>query len=200
MTYKAIEIANYIIKKANKENIIISSQKLQRALYFCYGIFYAKTGKKLFEEDFEAWFNGPVVKLVFMEFSIQGFEDLKPLKTYIDYVSSDDGFSIIKRDFDNFEVSPEDKEILDKAIEKIIKLSDEELLEMTKNQTPWLETFISEKRKVIPHERIRDFFLEVENEWLCKNVASSDNLSDRYIIGRDEFLETMESCEKKKTP
>ncbi|HAN10117.1 MAG TPA: hypothetical protein DCP90_05850 [Clostridiales bacterium] len=79
--FSALDIAKWFILKTNAEvelNEIdndfdvyerITHLKLQKILYYAYGIFLSYTeGKKLFEEKILAWEHGPVIDEVYQEY------------------------------------------------------------------------------------------------------------------------------------
>ena len=77
MTYKAKEIAGYLIETANQMGKTISNLKLQKILYFAWKDFYKATGEYLFKEEFEAWKFGPVVSEVYYEYCAYGWRQRK---------------------------------------------------------------------------------------------------------------------------
>lgn len=70
--YKAIDIAKYIIMYCTQREVTVSNIKLQKILYFVYGVYLVRTGSPLFEDEFRAWQYGPVVEAVYNEFCIFG--------------------------------------------------------------------------------------------------------------------------------
>ena len=70
MSNRRIElaVANSILKRAFEENCEITPLKLQKLMYFTYKEYLQKTGTALFDERFEVWKLGPVVKSVYNEF------------------------------------------------------------------------------------------------------------------------------------
>lgn len=61
----AIDVAAYVASAANVPSG--DSMKIQKLVYFAQAWHLAWTGRPLFEDDFEAWPNGPVVRSVFRE-------------------------------------------------------------------------------------------------------------------------------------
>lgn len=57
------DVAKYILTKQGK----LSTWKLQKLCYYAQAWQLAWTGKPLFDEDFEAWANGPVCPVLFRE-------------------------------------------------------------------------------------------------------------------------------------
>lgn len=66
--YKAIDVANTILKIGCEHNISISNMKLQKLLYYAQGWFLAVNDEPLFEEDFKRWAFGPVCPPVYNKF------------------------------------------------------------------------------------------------------------------------------------
>ena len=65
---KVLEISNYILDYLESSNVSVSNLKLQKLLYFSYGIYLQSYNTKLFENKIEAWMRGPVVEAVYKEF------------------------------------------------------------------------------------------------------------------------------------
>ena len=74
MTHQeSIASANYIIENINKNNIEdLTNLKLQKLLYFAYGVHLSLFNQKLFDSKIEAWQHGPVVPDVYQEFKSFG--------------------------------------------------------------------------------------------------------------------------------
>lgn len=60
----ALNIANAILYKGFSEGVDLTPMKLQRLLYLTYKEFYKRTNTLLFDEKFEVWKYGPVVRSV----------------------------------------------------------------------------------------------------------------------------------------
>ena len=70
--YTAAAISNYFIAKNQKEFANLTHLKLQKLLYFAQGWFMANYNMQLFNEGFEAWRLGPVVRSIYRELSGMG--------------------------------------------------------------------------------------------------------------------------------
>ena len=55
------QIANYFIKQANKENVVLTKLKLMKLVYISYAWYLYYTNEDLFDEKIEAWQYGEVV-------------------------------------------------------------------------------------------------------------------------------------------
>lgn len=70
---EATKVAEYILWYLNeKYDIKISNLRLQKYLFLCQCNSIAASGKTLFEEDFDVWAHGPVVKTVYFKYCING--------------------------------------------------------------------------------------------------------------------------------
>lgn len=69
---KALEVARYILTKSNKDGHPISNLQLQKMLYYIQYEFLTNYEKSLFDDDFEAWKFGPVIPVVYYEYSHMG--------------------------------------------------------------------------------------------------------------------------------
>lgn len=70
---EATKVAEYILWYLNeKYDIKISNLRLQKYLFLCQCNSIAARGKTLFEEDFDVWAHGPVVKSVYFRHCMNG--------------------------------------------------------------------------------------------------------------------------------
>jgi uncharacterized phage-associated protein len=81
--------ANYIIENLHKRNIDdLTNLKLQKLLYFAYGVHLSLFNEKLFEGEIQAWKFGPVIPEVYNEFKDHGKNPITPsslARIVIDY-------------------------------------------------------------------------------------------------------------------
>lgn len=141
---RAIYLARYIIHKANKEHYLITNLKLQKILYYVQGMYLARFGERLFDDEIEAWTYGPVVRSVYNVYCLYGAVSL-----YEPEDISLSGLTLEKQKF------------IDMVIMEKLKYSGSELVRMTHQEAPWksCEDRISDK-PVIPFETIQRFFKE----------------------------------------
>lgn len=78
-------VANAILQQSFNEEILVNPFKLQKIMYYVYRDYLKATGKSLFEDYFEVWKWGPVVKSIYDEF--KGFGS-NPITRY---ATEDDG-------------------------------------------------------------------------------------------------------------
>lgn len=154
MGYTPQHIANYFLNRASDEGRGLSPMKLIKLIYIAYGWYIALTGKKLFDEEIQAWKHGPVIPSIYHEF-----------KHYKSNFIDEDASAF---DLDTFKetipfVSPVDNEvnlILDKVWLAYKDFSGIALRGKTHEEgTPWSKSFESGKRNiVIPDEYIKKHF------------------------------------------
>ena len=70
---EATKVAEYVLWYLNeKYDVKISNLRLQKYLFLCQCNSLATSGKTLFEEDFDVWAYGPVVKSVYFKYCVNG--------------------------------------------------------------------------------------------------------------------------------
>lgn len=152
MSYKALDVTQYIVKKCNKLKVCINNLKLQKILYFVQAEFLVTKNQPCFDDEIQAWDFGPVVPSVYFRYKMFGSSNIPCVE---------------KKDISN-KISKQDKEMIDDVINHCIKYSTATLTDITLNQTPWLEIYNKSKQNVIPCENIKHFFISekeyTENE------------------------------------
>lgn len=118
MNYKAIEIAKYIVTYCTEKNNPVSNLKLQKMLYYIWIDYYKAKKTELFKDRICAWQLGPVVPEVYYEFC--------------SYAGNS-----IEKDF-SIAIEGNDKEIIDRIIDKLIPRTAASLVESSHEQgKPW---------------------------------------------------------------
>lgn len=143
MKYSVIDIANKIIANTNAEQgEIISNLKLQKLLYYLQGYSLAIFGYPLFEDDFEAWQYGPVVRTAYFHFKDFGSGAI----TY------NVGMEIVK-------LEEHEEEIFSQVMREYGQFSAIKLMEMTHSESPWKLVFNTTPQGQIKKELLVDFFM-----------------------------------------
>lgn len=87
MTEMCTAAANYIINEVNRSNagkaqesqVIMSSKRLQKLLYFSDALYMVENkGTSMFSDDFYAWPSGPVIPSVYRRFMQYQDGDMRP--------------------------------------------------------------------------------------------------------------------------
>lgn len=73
----ALNVANNVLERGFSENIDITPMKLQKLVYLIYKKYYQDTDKILFQDRFEVWKYGPVVRSIYDEFKEFGGNAIK---------------------------------------------------------------------------------------------------------------------------
>lgn len=137
----ALDLAKYIVHKANDMNESITHLKLQKILYYVAGVFAGALNKYAFSDSIEAWQYGPVVRNVYIEFCSWGSLPL----------ICDESIVL------NYDAKQ--KELVDFVVDLKIKMSGRELVNATHQETPWKRHAhnISVKPE-ISYEELREYF------------------------------------------
>ena len=143
MTYKALDIAKWLIKEAGQYNITITPMKLQKLLYYAQAYALGMAGEPLFNDEIQAWKHGPVIPVVYNAYSKYGRDPITETDTaQID----EDAASLIR------------SVIKDKGY-----FSASELSEMTHNELPWQDAFKGWNgygtMPIITSDAIEDYFV-----------------------------------------
>jgi uncharacterized phage-associated protein len=142
MSYNVIHIANKIIACTDSEHgELISNLKLQKLLYYIQGFNIAVFNKPLFEDDFEAWQYGPVVKDAYFHFKSFGAS------------------SITLKDEDIVAKLDEDQEeLFTEVLSEYGQFSAGKLMTMTHQESPWINTINKNPQTLISKELLRTYF------------------------------------------
>lgn len=143
--YRALDIARYIIERCRDNNRPISNLKLQKILYFVQAEFLVTKNQPCFAEEIQAWDFGPVVPSVYYEYRMFGSANIPCI-----------GRSLTTRP-----IPAKDRVILDGIIDECSRYSASALVEITHNQTPWIEAYEQGGyNNEITIESIKDYFEE----------------------------------------
>ena len=139
--YKASDIANYFIWRANADEEIgenITNLKLQKLVYYAQGFSVAWHGHPLFEEPIQAWAHGPVVPSLYFEYCQLGA-----------------GAIPTPNDFDPDGIDLKTRELLEEVYSVYGQYSAWGLRNLTHEEPPWKDTPLN---GTIPLDKMADFF------------------------------------------
>ncbi|AHI52866.1 Panacea domain-containing protein [Spiroplasma culicicola] len=162
---KARAIANYVVNYvyqkceglfsyrdliyAEEDVIDFKNIKLQNILYFLYGLYYSKTGKQIFDDDFIAHKYGPIINEVYYEVK-QRLRN--PFRNIPKFFFSDSNYSELNTDFD----------IINEILDSILKFSSWRLIELNHlNNSPWK---LTKKLTIMNKTQINNYFLKIKFE------------------------------------
>ena len=161
LTAMCIAAANYLINKTNEfnkgkkysERISMTCKRLQKLLYFS-EVEYMKTnaGNAMFNDEFHAWPNGPVIPSVYDVFVQFQNGEMHPVP--------EEGHS---------QLTKEMEKVLDKIFERTQDIDTVDLVEMShKCEGPWSKAYVHNDDK---HEQI------ISKNEMLKFYAKNDYLS-----------------------
>ena len=128
------DVADFFDNITNlSEDNPITNLKLNKLLYFAQGVFLARTGKPLFDDDFEAWPYGPVVPAIYHKYKVCG---RNPISTE-------------SQDIDRSIFAEDELETLLDVMREYGKYTGEYLLNLTHRLgTPWSIAAFGEEKKI----------------------------------------------------
>ncbi|MGM0181515.1 hypothetical protein IGK74_000412 [Enterococcus sp. AZ150] len=156
--YDVLDIANYLIFKANNDGKRINNLKLQKILYYIYSF---NLRDKIFDSSPEKWRLGPVFPEVYHTFKNYGSNDILEVSDKID--------------FEKFEVISFEKQILKQILERqdiaskidniycrLIDLDVFDIVDKTHEEEMWLSMRErinnGEKHLIYSDEELNNFF------------------------------------------
>ena len=163
---KILSVAEYLILSAKD----ITRLSLQKALYYAQGFSYALTGTFMFENDCEAWVNGPVYEVVYRS---ARYDSL------IERLSEGDEYTSTSLTA----LTAQDKEILDAVVSSFLKYSGGVLKMFTHSETPWILARNGapdgeKTRNIITKDSIKEYFSRVADEYGITKPSEIRKYSD----------------------
>lgn len=139
---RAINVARYVISLNREEEFPkdLTNLKMQKLLYYCFGIHRLNFEEDLFNEAILAWRLGPVVKEVYDKYKVFGYSDLKDPFPFFDYNLTDNEIDTITEVWNFFKDVPANM-----------------LVDMTHSETPWIDAWNNQQSE-IDKKIIEDYF------------------------------------------
>lgn len=136
--YNPIDVANYIVWRANAMGNPVTHLKLQKLLYYVVAK-YAKTHKQmLIDEPIVKWQYGPVVKSVYHYFKLYGHGAItKPIAYLTSTKMLQMQFANVDEKIDELHNNKVFKEAVDFTLDALIGKTPFELVELTHNESAW---------------------------------------------------------------
>ncbi len=154
---------NYIISRS----IEITPLALQKLLYFAQAFHKVFTGNFMFSEDCEAWVHGPVYRDIYLKYKDHGYNPIE-----------DD-----QKQFECFDLSENEKEVIDAVISYFGCYSGKILENMTHATTPWKETragLTDEEvsSRIIRKDMIEKYFNQVYDKYKMLTITDIKDYSE----------------------
>lgn len=145
--YKALSVADYIIRYCNNHDYDISNLKLQKILYFIQAEFLVATpdNSPCFSDRIEAWDFGPVVPSVYRYYKAYGGNNIPsdrrdPLTPFYEMIL------------------PEHQKLIDPMLDETSSYSASQLVQITHNQAPWRLAYSPGQNNEITCPSILNYF------------------------------------------
>ena len=101
----ALNVGNNVLSRGFTENIDITPMKLQKIIYFIYRDYLQVTGRELFEEKFETWKYGPVLRSGYDYYKNYGSNAIRKLAVEDDgktiYIVNEEGSPVFRKIIDS---------------------------------------------------------------------------------------------------
>lgn len=159
MAFDARAVANFLLDYAEKKQLRFSLLALMKVIYFAHGWYLAKHDSALVKQRFEAWENGPVVRVVWEAFRGKGAEPIVSRARRLD-VASNVSSTV------EYEFPPDIESFLRSVCDAYTQLHAYELSRMTHEVgSPWDQVWNSISGQVsvgmpISDESIREWFVD----------------------------------------
>lgn len=155
--YNVMDVARYVINYSNDRGISISNLKLQKLLYFIQAYYLGvKKGDACFREDFQAWNFGPVIPEVYREYKNYGSSNISRINKYFKTTKNILDTKLVP--YDDSVICDEDKQDINAVVEGFANYSATDLVNITHNQDPWLNSYIPGCNVPISKNAIKEYF------------------------------------------
>lgn len=159
---KTEQIVNYIVTQLEE----VTPLALEKLLAFSDGVNYALNGKRMLEEECQAWQHGPVYPSVYVKYKKFGY---KPIDNGI---HSCHGCMLSK-------VSEEELKAIDMVLDTFGLYSPKTLETISHKQTPWIEKREGYSEKEASHETMDE---KAVKEYYIKRQLNSKERILKYIF------------------
>lgn len=140
---KAMDLADYIILKANELNKPVQNLKLQKVIYFLNADYMLNNnGKSLIEdENFERWDYGPTIRSVYYEYSSNGASPIKSNSKHINIHRDNNNIVDIyfSEGLDINSLDRKERKFIDKHINEFLRFNPFDLVNESHKETQWKE-------------------------------------------------------------
>lgn len=142
-----IELAKYIICQLNEKGQTVNHLKLQKLLYYVQAWYLVYTDEPLFDEKFEAWLHGPVLRSVWNYYKAKSvmLDDL-PCEKNID-----------------IELTEEQKQIIADVLEEYGDKTGYYLECLTHSEKPWKDARRKGENTIIENDKMKEYYSELLN-------------------------------------
>lgn len=143
MKNDSILVSKYVIKTLKEQNKEINHLKLQKILYYIQAWNLALLNEPLFEEDFEAWLHGPVIRKVWDEY--------KGHSVLIGELSEQD-------ENINLKFTEDQEDVIEDVIDAYGNKSGYYLESLTHQEDPWKNARKQGENTIIKKEEMKKYY------------------------------------------
>lgn len=142
MSYDVLEVCRHVINYSNEQDYGISNLKLQKVLYLIQAYFLIDKTKNAscFDDKIEAWDFGPVIPCAYNEYKQYANGNIPTIESY--YLFDTDNIWNTKRvKYNDDVITDEDKNRINKVVDKFSGYSATDLVAITHRQSPWMDAY-----------------------------------------------------------
>ncbi|MBP2295175.1 Panacea domain-containing protein [Azospirillum rugosum] len=163
--YDAREVANFLLDHSQSQNQSLTNMALNKIIYFAHGWYLASKGSPLIRNRFEAWQHGPVIRVIYEQFSKFGSKPIQDRAMSLDLET--ESYQIT-----SYDISEGDKSFIINVFQAYSTLHAFELSNIThEKNSPWDKIWNNKDGSVrfgmtISNDEIREYFLTVTDKRL----------------------------------
>lgn len=151
-------LANFILDAADRLGLLITNMALHKIMFFAHGWSIAERGRPLVAATFEAWQHGPVMPIIYRQFSKFGRQPVRDRATRVDIATGRD----VRMDA---KLAVDDAAFVERVTAMLGPVSALVLSDMSHEPGgPWDLVWNSKQRvnpgMVIPHDLIASYFAQ----------------------------------------
>jgi uncharacterized phage-associated protein len=145
---KAHDVAKLFLKWARENGDTITNLKIQKLLYYAQAWYLVNYGRRLFDDDIEAWELGPAIRSIYGKW--KKFNSMP-----IQYTpNGKEGDAFEKHQF----------EFLVEFYRIFSSFSSTALVSMTHNEDPWKKAFVSGENNIISPSFMKEYYTKIYKE------------------------------------
>ena len=110
-----------------------------------------------FDDKIEAWNFGPVVPAAYHEYKQYGSGDIPTIESYILF-DTDNIWNTERVKFNDDVITDEDKNRINKVVDKFSDYSATDLVALTHRQSPWMNAYAPYRNNEITLDAIKEYF------------------------------------------
>jgi hypothetical protein len=153
----AEDVASKFLEFSMRDAKYITPLKLQKLMYFAYGVYAKNHEKPLFDECFQAWKNAPVLRTIFHKFKFFGRENIKDYGNNGRIVNLKEHGFIFETKMDK-----ETEELIEYIWNELKDIDVKKLSDWTRlNNSPWQKSYEENKNNPINFKEVKDYFTRI---------------------------------------